>query len=673
MKKIFLLLVAAGGAFSAIAQTTDANNNMDNTSTQAKLDSLNKHNYKKEAYLSRWVIDVNLLVGVLTQDIRKTNTDPNYANGIDLNTGTLKFNEGKSYGGEVQLGYFFGKKGHFGVGAGFMYLYQTGDLTLDQFSVQYQSLDQNGNTFRQVITADGPVKEKLVVQNMNIPIMLKYKTRFSKHFGFTADLGILYNVKMQNAYTTNAQFDYEAIYQFTSDVTGAKVPVYDYAETPSKYDWLITKNQVGYHAGGISGQVLADEINNYRNQGYNVGLGVTADKTKGTTNYSQGSLGFMARPQVTYFFSDHVALMLGVYYMYQPEKNVPKNGYMLTNEVGSYTSLTNSVEKSIYQSFGGNLGVRFYLGKYHGAPEPELKVTSEDSTNPSVCGVMDGTITLHQFNSGDSVTVDYIYNGNPQPTIRDTVTEFGTIRMTKLGAGRYTGIVVSRNGESAAGTPITLVNPSLGIYSQSSTDPSANNACDGTIRMHGLHPGLTLTVNYNMNGTPQKAIKGVIAPDGTLKLTGLCPGKYTNIVASNNTCSVNGLDVTLNNPPVPVVPQIKSERPDVTTPILFDFNMTTIHPVSYPVLMEAVIELNEDENSNIVIDGYTDNIGKVGYNKTLSNKRANAVRTYLTNNGISAKRLKSVGHGLDNPVAPNDTPEGRAKNRRVTMTLQHTK
>jgi outer membrane protein OmpA-like peptidoglycan-associated protein len=672
MKKIFLLLVAAGGAFSAIAQTPDANNNTDN-STQARLDSLNKHNYKKEAYLSRWVLDINLMAGVLSQDIRKANTDPNYTNGIDLQTGKLSFDKGMSYGAEAQVGYFFGKKAHFGVGVGFNYFYQTGNLNLDQFSVQYQSLDQNNNTFRQMISStDGNVvQEKLVIQNMNIPLVFKYKTRFSKHFGFTADAGLLYNVQMQNAYTTNAAFDYEAVYQFTSDVPGNKVPVYDNSETPSKYDWLITKNQVGYHYG-VSGAALTDSINSYHNQGYNVGLGVKPSKTTGTTNYSQGSIGFLVRPAVTYFFSDKVALMLGIYYMYQPEKNVPQSDYMLTNHTGDYTSVTRSVEKSIYQSYGGTLGVRFYLGKYKGEV-PSLKVTSEDSTNPSICGVMDGTITLHQFNSGDSVTVDYIYNGVPQPTVHDTVTEYGTIRLTRLGAGSYTGITVTKDGMSAAGPAITLVNPSLGVYSQSSTDPTVANACDGTIRMHGLHPGVTLTVNYSMNGTPQKAVKGVTLGDGTMKLTGLCPGKYTNIVATNNTCSVNGLDVTLNNPPVPTPTTIKSERPDVTTPILFDFNMTTIHPVSYPVLMEAVIELNEDENANIVIDGYTDNVGKQGYNMKLSNKRADAVRTYLTNNGISAKRLKSVGHGLDNPVAPNDTPEGRAKNRRVTMTLRHNK
>ncbi len=476
-----------------------------------------------------------------------------------------------------------------------------------------------------------------------------------------------YNVQMQNAYKTNASLDYEAIYQFANTPEG-KVGVYDNAPTPATTDWLITKAQISKHDGAN----LPDTFNSYHNQGLNVGLN-QSPKPNGNTTYTMGTFGLLARPAVTYYFSDKVAMDLGVYYIYQPVKNNAENGYRLTNKIGDYSSLTNSVSQSINQTYGLNLGVRIYLGKYKGPAQEHFiyQLRKIPLTRLSVV-CSDGTIILRGLPAGEPVAVNYIYNSTPQPTFTDTVSPFGTVRLTKLGAGRYTGIVATINGENAAGTPINLVDPPLGVYSQSSTNPSVPGTCDGTIRMHGLHPGINLTINYSLNGTPAKPIKGTIAADGTIKMTGLCPGKYTKIVGTSNSCSVNGIDVTLTDPPV-ITNNNAPERTDVATPILFDLNMTTIHPVSYPVLMEAVIELNEDENTSIVIDGYTDNIGSSGYNQALSNRRANAVKTYLTNNGISNKRLKSVGHGLNSPVAPNETPEGRAKNRRVTMTLQHNK
>ena len=67
------------------------------------------------------------------------------------------------------------------------------------------------------------------------------------------------------------------------------------------------------------------------------------------------------------------------------------------------------------------------------------------------------------------------------------------------------------------------------------------------------------------------------------------------------------------------------------------------------------------------IDGYTDATGRAAYNQGLSERRAQAVVDYLTQNGISTHRLVAKGYGEDNPVADNSTPEGRAHNRRVVL------
>lgn len=69
----------------------------------------------------------------------------------------------------------------------------------------------------------------------------------------------------------------------------------------------------------------------------------------------------------------------------------------------------------------------------------------------------------------------------------------------------------------------------------------------------------------------------------------------------------------------------------------------------------------------VSIDGYTDSKGDEHYNQTLSSSRAKAVMNAIIAEGIDASRLSFKGHGEDNPIASNDTDEGRAKNRRVEL------
>jgi OOP family OmpA-OmpF porin len=70
-----------------------------------------------------------------------------------------------------------------------------------------------------------------------------------------------------------------------------------------------------------------------------------------------------------------------------------------------------------------------------------------------------------------------------------------------------------------------------------------------------------------------------------------------------------------------------------------------------------------------VLKGYTDSVGPASYNLKLSEMRAKAVAKALEERGIDASRLTAKGFGESNPIASNDTPEGRAKNRRVEVDL----
>jgi OOP family OmpA-OmpF porin len=99
--------------------------------------------------------------------------------------------------------------------------------------------------------------------------------------------------------------------------------------------------------------------------------------------------------------------------------------------------------------------------------------------------------------------------------------------------------------------------------------------------------------------------------------------------------------------------------------VLFDFDKADLKSSAYPILDEGVTVLENNPSLNIEIQGYTDSTGSEDYNLKLSQRRAESVKNFLVNRGIDPGRLTAKGYGSANPVASNDTPEGRAKNRRV--------
>jgi OmpA-OmpF porin, OOP family len=101
--------------------------------------------------------------------------------------------------------------------------------------------------------------------------------------------------------------------------------------------------------------------------------------------------------------------------------------------------------------------------------------------------------------------------------------------------------------------------------------------------------------------------------------------------------------------------------------VLFDFNKSTLQPVSDPVLQEVADVLSKDAALKVEIQGHTDNVGGDAYNQTLSETRARSVMDWLIKHGVSAGRLTAKGYGKTRPVADNGSDEGRAKNRRVEI------
>ncbi|MBS9768341.1 MAG: OmpA family protein [Flavobacteriaceae bacterium] len=108
---------------------------------------------------------------------------------------------------------------------------------------------------------------------------------------------------------------------------------------------------------------------------------------------------------------------------------------------------------------------------------------------------------------------------------------------------------------------------------------------------------------------------------------------------------------------------------DEKSGVCFDTNKSGINASSAKTLEKLSAILNEYPNSDILIEGHTDNTGRDAYNYTLSEKRAKAVSAFLASKGIASSRLITKWYGESQPKYDNTTVEGRAKNRRVELVI----
>ena len=123
------------------------------------------------------------------------------------------------------------------------------------------------------------------------------------------------------------------------------------------------------------------------------------------------------------------------------------------------------------------------------------------------------------------------------------------------------------------------------------------------------------------------------------------------------------------------VPDAKVERVgegivvEFSSNVLFDFDKANLRADAQPTLNKLVDVLNKYPDTNIELQGHTDNTGTEKYNQVLSEKRARSVDTYLGKKGISTKRMKIKGFGETIPKYDNSTESGRAQNRRVEFLI----
>ncbi|WP_426671182.1 OmpA family protein [Mucilaginibacter sp. McL0603] len=126
-------------------------------------------------------------------------------------------------------------------------------------------------------------------------------------------------------------------------------------------------------------------------------------------------------------------------------------------------------------------------------------------------------------------------------------------------------------------------------------------------------------------------------------------------------------------PPPPPAPDPQPVAPAPAPPdynfsnIQFEFDSGILTTESYPILDKAAAEMKKDPSITFLLKGYASAEGTDEHNMQLSIDRANSVKAYLVNTGVSAANLTTQGYGESNPVADNSTEAGRIINRRVEI------
>ncbi|MDO5769405.1 MAG: OmpA family protein [Psychrobacter sp.] len=119
----------------------------------------------------------------------------------------------------------------------------------------------------------------------------------------------------------------------------------------------------------------------------------------------------------------------------------------------------------------------------------------------------------------------------------------------------------------------------------------------------------------------------------------------------------------------PVIPKL-TEQVNISLKVLFDNNEAVVKPEYYSEVKAVADFMQQYPNTQTVIEGHTDSVGKDSHNQQLSQRRAEAVKQLLTDQfGIDASRLSAIGFGETKPIASNDTQMGREQNRRVVAVI----
>jgi outer membrane protein OmpA-like peptidoglycan-associated protein len=164
---------------------------------------------------------------------------------------------------------------------------------------------------------------------------------------------------------------------------------------------------------------------------------------------------------------------------------------------------------------------------------------------------------------------------------------------------------------------------------------------------------------------------GALAGGGRGALIGGAVGALTGGLIGN---AIDRQNAELRQRLVGTGVQVEKHGDDIqlimSSDVSFGTAEASIRPDFYPTLDSVAVVLRKYDNTNVIVTGYTDNVGTAAYNQGLSEARARSVSNFLASRGVNPNRLFAEGMGKRDPIASNATAEGRAINRRVVITLR---
>jgi outer membrane protein OmpA-like peptidoglycan-associated protein len=324
---------------------------------------------------------------------------------------------------------------------------------------------------------------------------------------------------------------------------------------------------------------------------------------------------------------------------------------------------------------GGLLGLRFGLGK-------ERRWGAR----------LDGTIDYISYNTLPSTThlgaqlgVSYIFgklgpkdsdkDGVPDPSDKCPGTPLGT----KVDANGCPlpldsdGDGVTDDKDKCPGTP-------AGVAVDANGCPRDSDG-DGVTDDKDQCPNTPAGTPVDANGCPRDS-----DGDGVMDSMDKCPNTPHGDFVDANGCSItkdsDGDGVPDDKDKCPATPggdqvdalgctivlmKLSAKTPLILEGVNFETGKAVLLPGSQDVLDQVALSLRANPEVQVEISGFTDNTGSAATNTRLSKARAEAVRNYLTNHGVNPNNVTAKGYGPSNPVAPNKTSAGRAKNRRVEI------
>ena len=182
-------------------------------------------------------------------------------------------------------------------------------------------------------------------------------------------------------------------------------------------------------------------------------------------------------------------------------------------------------------------------------------------------------------------------------------------------------------------------------------EKKADSDGDGVADDKDRCPGTPRGVKVNASGCPLDS-----DGDGVADYLDKCPGTPGGVKVNASGCPI---------PAAAKTAEVTEAGTWIYESIQFETNKADLKASSYPALYEIANGLRAQPSMRLEVQGHTDNRGDAGYNRMLSEKRAQAVVRYLVGKGIDSNRLIAKGYGDTRPIASNETVEGRAANRRV--------